>query len=638
VTLQIHLRTVLAAWALAGCGASAHAGTALKVQSPDRHVVVKVRIDGGHVSWQALLDGRAVLERAPLGIGVVGEASARVARFGKTRRFGIDDRYPWYGVHAEAREQGNGVAVPLLHAGGGVAWTLEMRAYDNGVAFRMTLPGSEPRVPEETSGFRPTQGSAVWSFDPTQGQYEGVYRKTTATELPKGRFMAPPVVMELPGDAAYVAITEGRLQDYPGVVLQSDGEGTFLARPGNEVPADKALEYFEGADTARRLAIPVALAGPIVTPWHVVMIARTLNGLVNNDIVSDVCDPPDPAIFPLGPNTPWIRPGRAVWNFLDGGASTPEGSRAMSRMAADLGIQYQEVEGYWQDWSEAQLKELVDYSRGLGVGIWLWKNRRDLSTRESREAFFDLCNRTGVVGVKIDFFDSEAKDTIDLYREILRETAAHHLLVNFHGSDKPTGEQRTWPNELTREAIEGMEYCCSDTGQPDAPRARHAVTVPFTRLLAGPADYTPMLFDKGLNGTTWANQIASAVIITSPLLTFAANPVTILDNPAAAVIRDISSVWDETLVLPPSQIGETAVFARRKGGIWFLACMNGDHPRTMDIPLGFLGDGSWQARTVSDVPEHAAAVVMGQKTLTAGDTVHLTVSAGGGYVAEFRRE
>lgn len=629
---------MLAAGALAIWSACAHAGTALSLESPDGHVTITTQIEGGRLSWQALLDGHTVLEPAPLGIGIADTTSAPLARFGTPHRYAIDDRYPWYGVHSEAHEQGNGMAVPVLRTGGARAWTLELRAYNNGVTFRMTLPGKAPRVFEESTGFRPIPGSTVWSFDPTEAQYEGIYRKSRLGDLPRGRLMAPPVVIELPGDAAYVAITEGRLQDYPGMVLRSDGDGAFFAAPGNEVPADKALEYFEGTATARRLAIPAALPGTIVTPWRVAMIARTLNGLVNDDIVSDVCDPPSPGFFPQGPNTAWIRPGRAVWNFLDGGATTLDGAKQMSRMAAQLGIQYQEVEGYWQDWSETQIKELADYSRGLGVGIWLWKNRRDLGTRPEREAFFDLCNRAGVVGVKIDFFDSEAKETIDLYQEILRETAAHHLMVNFHGADKPTGEQRTWPNELTREAIEGMEYCCTDTGRPDAPRALHAVTVPFTRLLAGPADYTPMIFDKGLNGTTWANQIASAIILTSPLLTFAANPATIVENPAVAVIRDIPAVWDETVVLPPSQIGETAVFARRKGDVWFLACMNGDRARTMDIPLRFLGNGFWRAETVSDVAGKSAAAAMGQSAVTARDATHLTLCAGGGYVAEFRRK
>ena len=618
-------------------GARVRAEKMLSVKSPDGHIEVDLSVKGGHVEWNSLLDGVVVMEKAPLGISSGGQAE-KLVHFGTARHYRIDDSYAWYGVHSVAEEHGAGLEIPLLDRDGTVAWILEMRVYDNGIAFRMTLPGTEPRVPQETAAFRLAAASVVWSFDPTYGHYEGVYQKSEACALPKGHFMAPPVTIELPGDSAYLAITEGRLQNYPGMVLQSDGSSTFFARPGNEVPADKALIYFQGAATAQRLAIPAALSGTIVTPWRVVMIARTLNDLVNDDIVSDVSDAPDPEIFPEGSRTPWIRPGRAVWNFLDGGASTLVGSEAVSDMAAELGFKYQEVEGYWENWTEAQIKELVDYSHKRGVGIWLWKNRRDLATQETRETFFDLCNRAGIVGVKIDFFDSEAKDVVDLYQELLQETAAHHLMVNFHGANKPTGEQRTWPNELTREAVEGMEYCCTDTGQPDAPRARHAATIPFTRLLAGPADYTPMLFDKGLNGTTWANQIASAVIITSPLLTIAANPETILSNPAVQLIREISSVWDETIVLPPSHIGGLAVFARRSGDRWFLACMNGDAPENFDIPLRFLGGGSWTAQTVSDVANKEAAVHVEQHRFDADSVIHLVLAPGGGYVADFRRE
>ena len=607
----------------------------LKLKSPDGHIEMVLSVDAGQLSWQASMDGRAMMEKEPLEIQATGDAITGAIHFGKAQRYRIDDTYPWYGVHSVAQEHGRGLRVPLLGAAGGMAFTLEARAYNNGIAFRMTLPGSQPRVPQETAGFRPVAGSEVWSFDPSVAQYEGVYEKSRAAEIPKGRFMAPPVVIELPGDSAYLAITEGRLVNYPGMVLQSNGDGTFFARPGNEVPPDKALIYFQGEETAKRLAIPAKISGPILTPWRIVMMARNLNSLVNNDIVSDVSDPPDPKIFPEGLNTPWIKPGRAVWNFLDGGATTLEGSEQMSRMAAELGFEYQEVEGYWRHWSEAQIKELADYSRAKGVGIWLWTNRRSIATEEQRQAFFDLCNRTGVVGVKIDFFDSEAKEVIDLYQTLLRETAAHHLLVNFHGSNKPTGEQRTWPNELTREAVEGMEYCCTNTGRPDAPRAQHAATIPFTRLLAGPADYTPMIFDKGLNGTTWANQIASAAIITSPLLTFAANPQSILSNPARKMIESIPSTWDETIALPSSAIGQIAAFARRKGNTWFVAVDNGPAPRKLKISLSFLGEGTYQAQLVGDVVGTPAAVEIKSAQMKRSDVLNLDLASGGGFIGRF---
>ena len=609
----------------------------LRVTSPNGRIALTFSVQDGRVTYQVARDERPVLSRAPLEIQVSGAKHFDCARLEEVRRYRIDDAYPWYGVHSTAQESGAGLTMSALRSDGIVLYTLDARAYDNGVAFRMTLPDGPARVPQETVGFHPLEDSEVWSFDPTDGHYEGVYTKTAAEFLPAGRFMAPPVVIELPGKPIYLAITEGRLQSYPGSVLQSDGNGTFFLRPGNEVPADKALEYFQGDAVAKRLAVPATISGTIATPWRVVMIASTLNELVNNDIVSDVSDPPNAKLFPNGARTSWVKPGRAVWNFLDGGATTPEATKEVSRLAGELGFEYQEVEGYWQDWSESQIKDVVDYSRTQGVGIWLWKNRKDLSTRESRDAFFSLCNRTGVVGVKIDFFDSEAKEVVDLYHAMLQETAEHHLLVNFHGSNKPTGEQRTWPNELTREAIEGMEYCCIKN-HADAPRVTHAVTVPFTRLLAGPADYTPVLFDKGLNGTTWANQIASAVILTSPLTTYAANPVTLLANPAVKIIRDIPSVWDETRVLPKSRIGVLAIYARRNGKTWFLACMNGDSPQALTIPADFLGKGSWSMDAVSDGKNGPASVNIQTSTLQPESAIHLDLVPGGGYVAEFTPE
>src|SRR5205823_10890599 len=136
-------------------------------------------------------------------------------------------------------------------------------------------------------------------------------------------------------------------------------------------------------------------------------------------------------------------------------------------------------------------------------------------------------------------------------------------------ANKPTGESRTWPNELTREAIKGME------ASKLADRATHGATLPFTRLLAGPAEYTPVIFGERRANTTWAHQVASAVILSAPLLTYGANPAKMLTNACVEMIRSIPSVWDETIVLPPSEIGEIAVFARRQGSIWFLAIMNG---------------------------------------------------------------
>src|SRR5688572_22009096 len=125
-----------------------------------------------------------------------------------------------------------------------------------------------------------------------------------------------------------------------------------------------------------------------------------------------------------------------------------------------------------------------------------------------------------------------------------------------------------------------------------ADRATHETTIPFTRCLAGPAEYTVMHFGERRKNTTWAHQIASAAILNSPLLTYAASPANILANPAVEVIKHIPAVWDETIVLPQSAIGELAAFARRKGNTWFVAVMNGASPTKLTIPLRFLKTGN----------------------------------------------
>src|SRR5262249_16953943 len=156
--------------------------------------------------------------------------------------------------------------------------------------------------------------------------------------------------------------------------------------------------------------------------------------------------------FPRGIETDWIKPGRAVWEYLDGRKSTLEESREYSRIAGELGFEYNILEGFWRRFSEADLRALVNGSKERKVGLWLWRPSKELRDPESRRQFFQQCQDLGVAGVKLDFFDHEAREMIDFYQTLLRECAEHHLMVNFHGSNKPTGEVRTWPNELTREA------------------------------------------------------------------------------------------------------------------------------------------------------------------------------------------
>jgi alpha-glucosidase len=230
----------------------------------------------------------------------------------------------------------------------------------------------------------------------------------------------------------------------------------------------------------------------------------------------------------------------------------------------------------------------------------------------------------------IDFFDHDHKELIDLYEELLRKAAEHQVLLVFHGANKPTGRARTWPNEMVREAVKGME------ARSLADRARHQTILPFTRYLAGGADYTTMIFNQRRGDTTWANQIASLAVFDSPLLTIAANPQSILTNAAMDVIKSIPAMWNETIVLPVSEIGELAAYARRTGDTWFVAVMCGPQPKTINVPLSFVGDGKYKASFVRDGDNDGTVTVentAGKRT----DSLTIKLRAGGGFVARFPR-
>jgi alpha-glucosidase len=160
-------------------------------------------------------------------------------------------------------------------------------------------------------------------------------------------------------------------------------------------------------------------------------------------------------------------------------------------------------------------------------------------------------------------------------------------------------------------------------------------TFPFVRMLAGHADYTPVVFGERRRETSWAHQIASAAILTSPVLVYGGNPASFLSNPAVEMIKAIPSVWDETRVLPPSEIGELALFARRSGERWFIAAMNGPTGRTLKIDLSFLPSGSYRALVVRDKMDDPGAVEV--ETLTVSRSIDVQMRASGGFVVKLTR-
>lgn len=619
-------RCAVAAWMLAS-SAIGVAQSRVTVVSPNGRVQFElVHGDQGRLAFRVGFNRQPAIETSSLAIVVDGIDLAAGAERGKPDRYRVDETYPWRGVHAEAVNRSQGARIPVRHPASRTAYTLDVRAFDDGVAFRYVIPGAgKTRVPDETTAFVIPHGSTVWYHD-FEGHYETVHTRKNVSEVTDGEWAAPPLTFKLPNNAGYGSITEAALFNFAGMGLQATGGRAFQVRLGHaqHVSYPFRLRY---KDDVERLAKPAAVTGTITSPWRVVLLGADLNTLVNSDIIHNLAPPPDPTLFPRGFATEWIQPGRSVWRYLDGGDNSFEGIKEFSRMAGELGFEYNLLEGFWQKWTDDQLREMVEYSKGRNVGIWLWKHSRDLRTAEARKAFFEKCQALGIAGAKIDFFDHEAKDVIELYETMLRDTAAHRVMVNFHGANKPAGESRTWPNEMTREAVYGMEHKKGETW------GAHNATIPFTRYLAGHGDYTPVVFGPRRRETSWAHQIATAAVFTSPLLVYGGHPKSLLENPAVEMIKSIPAVWDETRVLPFSEIGEVAGFARRSGKTWFVAILNGPAARKVRVDLAFLGGSDYDALLVRDNQADPAAVAVESARVTRSGHLDAELRLGGGFIA-----
>jgi alpha-glucosidase len=605
------------------------AASDVAADSPNGTIRLRVFTDeAARLRYEVTFKGKPVIEASPLGMSVDGQNLSEGVTLGEPDRYKTDEAYDWRGVHARAVDKSNGARITVTHQKTGAQYTVEARAADDGVAFRHVVPGGEkPRTPDEDTSFRVPAGSTVWYHD-FEGHYEAIHAKKDIAAAQAGEWAAPPVTIKLPAKAGYASITESSVLGYSGMGLQADGARGFTLRLGHAHPASYPFRLRYPGDV-EPLEKPATITGPITTPWRVVIIGADLNALVNADIVHNLAPKADTALFPAGLRTDWVKPGRSVWQYLDGGERTLAAMKEFSEMAGRLGFEYNLIEGHWQRWSDAELNELVDYSHERGVGVIVWMHSRDLRNRWVRRAAFQKLHQSGIAGVKVDFFDHEAKAVMDVYEAVLRDAAEFKLLVNFHGANKPAGEARTWPNELTREGVYGLEHRRTEGW------GTHDATIPFTRYLAGHGDFTPVVFGERRRETSWAHQIATAAVFTSPLLVYGAHPKSLLENPAVEMIKSIPAVWDETRVLAGSEIGEVAAFARRSGRSWFVAVLNGATARKLSLDLGFLGEGTYDTLLVGDDPVQAAAVTIDRRKMDRRRPLEIDLRAGGGFIGRF---
>jgi alpha-glucosidase len=609
----------------------AFGGNGPVVRSPDGRLAVQVdRDQAGRLTYQLSREDVAVIEPSPLGITVDGTALGRGVLLGQPQRWGVDESYAWRGVHSLARNHFNGLQLPVTHTQSKVKYTLEVRVFNDGMGLRYVLSGGDKhRVAGEDTSFQLPDNCEVWGQTNTKN-YEGFYERHAVGKLPQDVCFGPPVVVELPDGRGYAAITEAALFNYSGMTLRA-GEPRQLVAVFED---DKEWEP-EGA---------------VTSPWRVVLVAPDLNGLVNSDIIANLNEPPSSELA----HADWIRPGRGFWHWWSGTIGNWDSvaydrQKAWVDQAANFGFEYYLIDAGWEHtWNKpgrdkwALLAELTKYAAGKNVGIFVWKRWRTGQTEgiqmeglddpARRREFFRQCKEAGTAGIKIDYMDSESKEMVDFYTDVLKDAAAALLMIDFHGANKPTGESRSYPNEMTREGVRGLEY-----NKWSALPPTHYASLPFTRFLAGPGDFTPCTFNpEMLKGTTFALQLATAVCFTSPVMFYADKPELYLKTPALDVMKAIASTWDETVVLPGSKIGDLAVMVRRKGNTWFVGIINGGPRRSYKLDLSFLGAGSYSCVRLADNPARPDDLVRTELKLSRDISMDVPLNAGGGFVAMFR--
>lgn len=627
------------------------------ILSPDGHVAVAVSDTEG-LRYRVTLDDQPVLSDSRLGLDFAGGFSmGRVTKIVAVNRSEHDGSWENpFGPRRVVSDRYRELTLSLQETSDTPnRLNLILRVYDHGIALRYEIP-EQPGL----SGYIITNELTEFVFPSDLKCWAGDYSDCAENRYPEKRVsaltLAPsrahvlPLLVELPH--GYAAIAESDLLDWAGMFVSALGpraDGT--PRPGVKVALAPRKD-------GRGLVVGNARR---VSPWRVVMLARTAADLLTNELVATLATPSQIE------DISWIKPGITAWDAWWTGMNPTQpghtglGSRGDTRshreyidFAAEMGFSYQLIDWFWyepMDNPKADLTKpaahvdipgLVDYARERGVRLLLWIDSRDLS-RQGIEKILAHVAQWGFAGVKIDFMNSDSQETVQWYAHVLAAAAHEHLLVDFHGAYKPTGLARTWPNFITQEGVLGNEY---QKIRANVCTTRHTITLPFTRGLLGPMDFTPGGF---LNRTaadfkvtqpaevvgTRARQLAETVVYFSPLLCLCDSPANYRGQPGVEFFRGLPTVWDETIVLSADVAGHV-VIARRSGPRWYVAAMNGDSPLTLRVPLKFLAAGRWNLRAFSDTAgsaEHPEAIADITSAVSAGDTIELTLAPSGGYAA-----
>lgn len=652
----------VSALALAAAWATGAQAETYKAASPNGRVQIIVDRGDKGLSYTVTLDGKAVIAPSPLGLALaqatLGDGPLTVLNHSETA---FDTTYDM--VVGKARtvpDHYNQTEIDLQGAKG-QKFNLIARAYDSGVAFRWVLP-NQPELQDivvkgESTRFDFPANYDCWgaNIGHYNSSFEAEYDATKASLIRNHNLYMAPLVCKTGVGQTTFALAEADKRDYAGGFFTGRGDGGLGVEVNLSPRIDNSVDVHYNM-IAVKAHMP---ADGFYTPWRVVMIGDTPGGLTASTLIPTLGEPSKIK------DTSWIKAAKTSWDWWNGwqldipnpGVNTAS-YKAFIDFSAEMKLEDILIDEGWYKGTGIEpnpaadvtapipamdMAAIISYGKSKNVGVWVWLQSTHLD-RQMDEALA-LYEKWGIKGIKVDFMNRNDQEMVAFFHKLLSKAAEHHLMVDLHGAYPPDGLLRTYPNFVTQEGVLGAE----NNKWSRRITATHNVTLPFTRMILGPMDYTPGGFhsltpqDFALKQqfiapyvqTTRGQAIAMYVVYDSPLQMVSDSPKA-YRNPdgswadGADLIQKVPATWDETRVLQ-GDIGQYIVTARRSGDTWYIGAMTNEQGRNVTVPLNFLKNGNYSAHVWQDGSDVNHLKVSDQ-TADASQSLTLTLAPSGGAV------
>ena len=535
-------------------------------------------------------------------------------------------------------------------------WSVVFRAYDDGVAYRFetSFKNDEVYVADEIAEYVFAEDNDVYWANEKSPEFithcEAFFKEIKLSQIVKEQYAYLPVSMKT-SKGTRAVITEADMFDYPNMLLFG-GDGQKLTSEYPQVLLSYDMRTDRDVTVTEKADYIAKTKGTRTYPWRIVTLGDDRSLLENN--LSWVLSSKE-----YSDDLEWLRPGKISWEWwamlnvygvdFKAGVNT-DTYKYYVDFAADYGLEYILMDEGWSASTlnvvepnpELDLAEIIRYADSKGVGVVLWTLWTPMI--KDMENILDTYRDWGVKGIKIDFMQMNDQNMVNFYEDVARECFERHLLVDYHGAFKPAGLQRKYPNAMTYEGVYGMEHDkCSYDISPE-----HDLVLPFTRMVAGPMDYTPGATINGsktdfrerwehpMSQGTRAHQAAIFVAFESPLMMMCDSPSNYRRNEEyARFLASIPTVWDETIGID-AKAGDYLLMARRNGDTWYVAGLNDWNGRDLEVTLDFLGEGEYDAQIFMDgvnANRWGEDYKLEKTKVSKGDVLPVRMADGGGWVA-----